>query len=622
MNNKILFYLVLLLVFSCEEKETKSTEVINTEKKELTALPFKTIELKDMSAFKPVGNNWQIVGDAIADRVKKNTFSSVEGTGILLNTTKEGEKENLITNFKHGDIELEMDIMMPLASKSGIYLQSRYEVKLVDSWGTQGQKHTNIGSIPQEGNKGYASKVNAAKAPGLWQNLKIIFHAPKFDASGSKIKNAWIEKVMLNNLLLHQNIELAQPSNSSNLEEVAMAPLMIQGDKGAIAIKNISYKLYEEKAIGVENTTLKIYDNSKRKVIVKSLNDFKIIEEYKTDSISPLMRIHKRDQKVLSYTGSLNIPATGDYLFDATVNGGTYLIINNDTILNMNEDLDLNTTRYSKVNLKKGVVSFHLVYNKAIVGKQGYDFFVEGPKMQRYSLLKTGTTHLLKKRRFKHITLDATNKPRLQRSFLNHNGVKRSHCISVGLPGKLNYSLDLETGTLLHVWSGNFLNVTQMWHSRGEHQRGVPMGFMVSSHGDLDFAIMDNKNSEWPKKTNENLHIKQLGYELNTSGNPTFSFKINESKISNTFNVSTKNKRSFERTITLDTKKTIWHKIAKGEHIKAIANNTYIINNESYYITLPEGSSLKPIIRNINGNDELLVEIPKGNSTFNYSITW
>ncbi len=633
MKNKIIFYFILTLIFSCGKESTKLIKTANVKKETPNTLQYTKLELKNLSSFKPTSKNWQIVGNAVADINKIKTFNNTAGEGILLNTPNKEAKDNLFINFNHGDIELEMDVMMSLQSNSGIYFQSRYEIQLFDSWGTENPKYSDIGGIYQrwnkeakkgeEGYEGHAPKVNAAKAPGLWQHLKIIFHAPKFNSKGEKTKNAWFEEVRLNNILIHKNIEVTGSTRASiSKKEVPFAPLMIQGDHGPVAFKNIKYKLYESKTIGIESSELKIYDNPKKVAVIKDIEKLKLIETHTTDSISPLMRINSRDQKVLSYSGKLNIPTSGDYLFDTTVNGGSFLIINNDTIVNMNGDFDMNDSKYNKVYLEKGLASYNLVYNKPIVWRRGFNFFVEGPKMQRYSLLKTGTTSLSKKNPIKPIILDVTNEPITQRSFLNHEGVKRSHCISIGLVEKLNYSLDLETGTLLHVWNGDFLDATQMWHSRGEHQRGEPIGFSISSHGDLDFASLGNNNDAWPKTLNDNINFKQVGYEFKNDGIPTFSFEMNGNKISHSFKADISFKRGLERIITSNNTSSIWHKIADGESIKSIKNNTFIINNESYYIVFKEGKTSKPIIRNNNGKDELLVEIPKGSSTTSYSIIW
>jgi hypothetical protein len=632
LNYCIVFTVCLLA--SCKKESAEPIIVPDEDvKKQMEFLPFVEVDLKDLSAFKPTNSNWKLVGNVNADRTKDKMFISSEGTGILLNTNDQEKNKNIFTSFEHGDMELELDVMMPISSNSGIYFQGRYEIQLFDSWGVEHPKYVDMGGVYQrwddtkekgsEGYEGHSPKSNAAKAPGLWQHLKVIFHAPKFDADGNKTKNAWFEEVWLNGVLIHENVEVTGPTRAAMAsDEKANDALMIQGDHGPVAFKNIKYKLYDDSQIGIENTTLKIYDNSNQRYFIGSLDSLKLLEEHATDSISPIMSIDRRDQKVVSYTGTLNIPDSGDYLFEAKVNGGAYLIINNDSIVNLNTDADFDTPAFNKVYLEKGPASFKFVYNKPTVWRTGFDFFVEGPNMQRYSFLKTGTVHLNKQNPIEPITIEVTGQPVTQRSFLNHEGVKRSHCISIGLVEKLNYSLDLETATLLHVWSGEFLDATQMWHARGEHQRGEPIGFSVSSHGDLDFASLESDDAIWPKTLSENIPFKQLGYEFKDNGIPVFLFEIDGAKISHSFTADSNSKRGVIRTITMNAEKPLWHKIADGESISALPNNTFVVNNESYYIVFPQNIALKPIVRKSNGKDELIVEIPKGNQTFNYSIIW
>ena len=222
---------LILLIISCKkEKEVEFTQApVKKEKKEKTNnyLPFTHIELKDLSGFKPTGANWTITGGAIADRNKEKTFITKEGTDILLNKNDQdkGKNKHLFTSFNHGDIELELDVMMPVKSNSGLYFQGRYEVQLYDSWNIKKPKYSDMGGIYQRWNKdaekgkrgyeGHPPRVNVAKAPGLWQHFKIIFHAPKFDDTGKKIKNAWFEKVWLNGVLIHQNVELNGPTRAA-----------------------------------------------------------------------------------------------------------------------------------------------------------------------------------------------------------------------------------------------------------------------------------------------------------------------------------------------------------------------------------------------------------------------
>jgi hypothetical protein len=83
-------------------------------------------------------------------------------------------------------------------------------------------------------------KVNASKPPGEWQKFVIEFRAPKFDAAGKKIANAKFVKVVLNDQVLHENVEMkgVTPTGVTG-KESATGPLMFQGDHGPVAYRNI-----------------------------------------------------------------------------------------------------------------------------------------------------------------------------------------------------------------------------------------------------------------------------------------------------------------------------------------------------------------------------------------------
>ena len=211
-----------------------------------------TIPLTDLSAFKSPGNTWQLAGDVTADLGKDNTLTTSKGTGVLVNLPgKKTHGTDLYTNAEFGDTELELDYMMAKGSNSGVYLQGRYELQLLDSWNVKTPKAGDNGGIYErwdeskpEGQKGYegvAPRQNASRAPGLWQHLKVSFQAPKFDGSGKKIQNARMVRVELNGVTIHENVELLGPTRGAMAnDEKATGPIRIQGDHGAIAFQNIS----------------------------------------------------------------------------------------------------------------------------------------------------------------------------------------------------------------------------------------------------------------------------------------------------------------------------------------------------------------------------------------------
>lgn len=98
-------------------------------------------------------------------------------------------------------------------ANSGCYLQARYEVQVLDSFGLAG-KHNECGGI-------YTIKdpdVNMCFPPLQWQTYDIDFTAAKFDKEGKKTANARIT-VRHNGVLIHENVELPKRTTASPLAE-------------------------------------------------------------------------------------------------------------------------------------------------------------------------------------------------------------------------------------------------------------------------------------------------------------------------------------------------------------------------------------------------------------------
>jgi hypothetical protein len=82
-------------------------------------------------------------------------------------------------------------------------------------------------------------KKNAAKKPGEWQKFVIEFQAPRFEGD-KKVANAKFIKVTLNDVVLHENVEMKQQTPGGLTgKESATGPLMFQGDHGPVAYRNI-----------------------------------------------------------------------------------------------------------------------------------------------------------------------------------------------------------------------------------------------------------------------------------------------------------------------------------------------------------------------------------------------
>jgi len=160
-----------------------------------------------------------------------------------------GRTVNIVTDEKFGDMELYLEFMLAKSSNSGVYLHGLYEVQVFDSFGsTQPMTSSDGGAIyhrwiNEQGVGGSAPRVNASLPPGRWQSYQIWFQAPRFDATGKKIANAKFLRVLHNGILVQENVEVDGGTRAHmEIPEAAQNPLMIQGDHGPVALRNIYWR--------------------------------------------------------------------------------------------------------------------------------------------------------------------------------------------------------------------------------------------------------------------------------------------------------------------------------------------------------------------------------------------
>lgn len=201
---------------------------------------------KDLSAWRGESEDWVIVGEAKMDPANTRQLTTRPGTGVAVNGPK-GRTRNLLSKYEHGDVEAHVEFLVPEGSNSGVYFQGRYEIQILDSWGVKREKlkHGDCGGIYQrwekgKGFEGSPPRVNASRPPGQWQTFDVIFRAPRFDAAGKKVANAEFIKVVHNGKVVHENVEVTGPTRAAAYrDEKPTGPLMLQGDHGPVAYRNI-----------------------------------------------------------------------------------------------------------------------------------------------------------------------------------------------------------------------------------------------------------------------------------------------------------------------------------------------------------------------------------------------
>lgn len=634
-----------LVVQNCSSSEKSGTEQPPQEK-----LPMKQLSLQSLKAFQSTGSNWSIVGGVTSNRQVEHDLHSKEGTGILANNPTKKNDTHIFTKWSHGDLELELDFLMPKGSNSGIYLMGRYEVQLLDSWGIENPTFQDAGGIYQRwneskprGNKGFegsAPRLNAARAPGLWQHLKILFHAPEFDQQGNKITDAKFVKVRLNGVLVQKDVSISGPTRSAAFEdEVAKAPLMIQGDHGPVAVRNIEYKRYDKEIITLRDLKYKYFPGA-----FKAIPDFDTLKATETGTVDSLAGniIDKDKQYALEYSGILQAPNSGTYFFKIRNAGLVRMLIDGKPVFDQSEIHRMYQLGSRTITLDRGQHDFSLAYvTHPNEWYWGLSLMAEGPKLRLRQLHSTASVpggelrqlhHLHRvgsvsggNRKLPDLIVQANDRVKTLRSFAMHKNIKRTHVINVGGPSTINFSYDLGQSALLQAWEGPFVNTNEMWNGRGLPQIVKPAGPPITFDGFPSVSILQEDIS-WP----DSLSWKQLeveGYTIDDNGWPIFNYKMGDVLIKDRLQ-GYDQPRHLVRTIRFEAPQKQGDfrlQLASGSAITRNEAGEYVIDNRRFYLDVTDSEGYDPRIVQTS-DDRYGLRIPvlkKGTEAeITYEIIW
>ncbi len=150
-------------------------------------------------------------------------------------------QEGCETVNEFGDFHLHVEFQLPYKPEgvgqdrgnSGVYLQRRYEIQVLDSFGEPG--------LPNQCGGIYtliAPDQNMCLAPLAWQTYDIDFRAARFDDEGNKTENMKI-RVLHNGVVIHDAIEVEQKTGAGKPEGPELMPILLQDHKNPVRYRNI-----------------------------------------------------------------------------------------------------------------------------------------------------------------------------------------------------------------------------------------------------------------------------------------------------------------------------------------------------------------------------------------------
>jgi len=171
-------------------------------------------------------------------------LTALPGPGTRIANGRTGGNSNIYTKQKFGDVEVYVEFLIPTGSNSGVYLHGLYEVQIYDSYSVKQPAYLDCGAIyhrwiNEKGVGGWPPLVNASRPAGQWQSFQIWFKAPRFE-NGRKTADATFVRVLHNGVLVHENTKVEGPTRSGlEIPEAPQNPLMLQGDHGPVAYRNL-----------------------------------------------------------------------------------------------------------------------------------------------------------------------------------------------------------------------------------------------------------------------------------------------------------------------------------------------------------------------------------------------
>lgn len=150
---------------------------------------------------------------------------------------------DIMTEHRFSDAYIHLEFKCPhmpeatgqARGNSGVYLQGRYEIQVLDSFGVGIPGKGDCGAIYDQ----FAPLTNACRPPEEWQSYDIVFRGARVAADGTVESQARVT-LLLNGCVIHNNVEALGPTGGALDQDIAApGPLLLQDHGNAVQFRTL-----------------------------------------------------------------------------------------------------------------------------------------------------------------------------------------------------------------------------------------------------------------------------------------------------------------------------------------------------------------------------------------------
>jgi len=565
---------------------------------------------------------WQQASEVTPNAEATDFTEVAAGTGIWMASASAAP---LSSDWQHQGLELSLDFLC---------LQGAgFSVKLTPGYSLQLSHRGNSSGVLTANGQAMQPLLSAAAGAGIWQRLYLNYLPPIVAEDGTVLRKALLQNVSLNGATIHSEVKLP-------LDDGAAAPasLSLVPEGGKVAFKNLRYKVSEEDLLAeaqrlsinptpsLPNMQYAYYELGPGPKVLPDLNALSPVETG-TIEMFDIEKVSKRpNDYAIKFTGMLNFSATSKITFYLVSDDGSFFFLDGKKLID-NDGGHAMIEKEATVKLTAGQHEIEVWYFQG-GGGSGLQLFyqVEGYEKTPFNTYIAPKATEATGGAFQ---LQPDERPYLQRGFVawpryepDNQANRQTHAISVGDASGWHYSFDMESGSLLQVWYGGFVDVKEMWQSRGIQQTAIPLGSPLNVATRTNWALLESPSDIWPDTVQNVDQFTFKSYELNEKGHPVFNYQWGEAQISD--GLLPHESGGLVREITVNNPEgNLWLVLAKGSSIRFSEGGSYVVESPGFMLNIMTSEGWEYAIQE-GENGQMLMAHPVGfgDARLQYRLRW